>query len=94
MKTVLLLETFNSWLLVLRKTVELCKQAENAGVAWITVHGRTVKQRGEPADLEAIKLIKQSVSVPVVANGDIKSEADVRTVYEKTGVNGNYFMSF
>lgn len=72
----------------LRKTVELCKQAENAGVAWITVHGRTVKQRGEPADLEAIKLIKQSVSVPVVANGDIKSEADVRTVYEKTGVNG------
>ncbi|KAK2571010.1 tRNA-dihydrouridine(20a/20b) synthase [NAD(P)+]-like [Acropora cervicornis] len=28
-----------------------------------------------------------SVSVPVVANGDIKSEADVRTVYEKTGVN-------
>ncbi|XP_015760550.1 PREDICTED: tRNA-dihydrouridine(20a/20b) synthase [NAD(P)+]-like [Acropora digitifera] len=76
----------------LRKTVELCKQAENAGVAWITVHGRTVKQRGEPADLEAIKLIKQSVSVPVVANGDIKSEADVRTVYEKTGVNGNYFV--
>ena len=38
--------------------------------------------------------IKQSVSVPVVANGDIKSEADVRTVYEKTAVNGNYFMSF
>ena len=37
--------------------------------------------------------IKQSVSVPVVANGDIKCEADVRTVYEKTGVNGNYFMS-
>ena len=36
--------------------------------------------------------IKQSVSVPVVANGDIKSEADVRTVYEKTGVNGNYLM--
>ena len=36
--------------------------------------------------------IKQSVSVPVVANGDIKSEADVRNVYEKTGVNGNYFI--
>lgn len=72
----------------IRKTVELCKQAEMAGAAWITVHGRTVKQRGEPADWDAIKLIKESLSVPVVANGDIKSESDVRNVHEKTGVNG------
>ncbi|XP_068759376.1 tRNA-dihydrouridine(20a/20b) synthase [NAD(P)+]-like [Montipora capricornis] len=72
----------------IRKTVELCRQAEMAGVAWITVHGRTVKQRGEPADWKAIKLIKESLSVPVVANGDIKSEADVRSVHEKTGVDG------
>lgn len=28
-----------------------------AGAAWITVHGRTVKQRGEPADWDAIKLV-------------------------------------
>ena len=42
---------------ILRKTVELCKQAEKAGVSWITVHGRTVKQRGEPANWEAIKLV-------------------------------------
>ena len=41
----------------LRKTVELCKQAEKSGVAWITVHGRTVKQRGEPADWDSIKLV-------------------------------------
>lgn len=72
----------------IRKTVELCKQAEKAGVSWITVHGRTVKQRGEPANWEAIKLIKESLSIPVVANGDIKSESDVKNVHEMTGVNG------
>ena len=40
-----------------RKTVKLCEQAEKAGVAWITVHGRTVKQRGEPANWDAIRLV-------------------------------------
>ena len=34
--------------------------------------------------------IKESLSIPVVANGDIKSECDVRNVHEVTGVNGNY----
>ena len=41
----------------LRETVELVRIAERAGVSWITVHGRTTKQRAEPACMEPIKLV-------------------------------------
>ncbi|XP_028391331.1 tRNA-dihydrouridine(20a/20b) synthase [NAD(P)+]-like isoform X2 [Dendronephthya gigantea] len=71
-----------------RRTVEMCQRAEQAGVSWITVHGRTIEQRSEPCSLETIKLIKDSVAIPVVANGDIRSEADIADVCAKTGVNG------
>ena len=37
--------------------MELVQRAERAGVAWITVHGRTTPQRMEPANMEAIKLV-------------------------------------
>ena len=33
--------------------------------------------------------VKESLSIPVVANGDIKYEYDVRNVHQVTGVNGN-----
>jgi tRNA-dihydrouridine synthase 4 len=72
----------------LKRTVDLVKQVEHAGAAWITVHGRTTQQRTEPVSLEAIKLIKDSVGIPVVANGDILNMSDVKQVCEVTGVNG------
>eukprot|EP00794_Sanderia_malayensis_P006053 gene6053-6755_t len=72
----------------LRRTVDLCRKAEKAGVAWLSVHGRTTEQRNQPVNYEAIKLVKESVSVPVVANGNINSEHDVRKVKELTGVDG------
>jgi hypothetical protein len=41
-----------------RKTVELVRQVEMAGVAWITVHGRTPRTKStQPVNLEAIKLV-------------------------------------
>lgn len=40
-----------------RETVEFVQRAEQAGAAWITVHGRTSKQRAEPASMDAIKLV-------------------------------------
>ena len=45
------------FVIFVRKTVQLCQQAEKAGVAWITVHGRTTKQRGEPANWDTIRLV-------------------------------------
>ena len=73
---------------LVRKTVELVRRAEHAGMSWITVHGRTTKQRTEPVNTEAIKLVKETVSVPVIANGDIKTLDDIRAVVESTKVNG------
>lgn len=72
-----------------RNTIELVKRAESVGVAWITVHGRTVKQRSNhPVNYEAIKLVKENLSIPVMANGDIFSLKDALDVREKTKVNG------
>ncbi|XP_072181639.1 tRNA-dihydrouridine(20a/20b) synthase [NAD(P)+]-like isoform X1 [Diadema setosum] len=72
----------------IRDTVELCRRAEHTGVSWITVHGRTTEQRGEPADHNAVRIIKESVGVPVIANGDIKTMDDVNRVARDTGVDG------
>ncbi|KAJ2506683.1 tRNA dihydrouridine synthase, partial [Coemansia sp. RSA 2052] len=72
-----------------RQTVELVRRAQMMGVDWITIHGRTRNQRStEPIDYDVIKLVKESVSVPVLANGSIFTLADAETMYEKTGVDG------
>ncbi|KAM4590315.1 tRNA-dihydrouridine(20a/20b) synthase [NAD(P)+]-like [Fundulus diaphanus] len=72
----------------LRRTVDLCQKAESAGVSWITVHGRTTEERHQPVHYDAIKTIKESVSVPVIANGDIKYLRDVESTHQLTGVDG------
>ncbi|XP_062509240.1 tRNA-dihydrouridine(20a/20b) synthase [NAD(P)+]-like [Corticium candelabrum] len=72
----------------LKKTVQFVQTAEHAGVSWITVHGRTRSQRHHPVNYNAIKLVKENMSVPVVANGDIKSTEDADRVARMTGVDG------
>lgn len=78
--------------MLLRETVNLCKSLEAAGVSWISVHGRTKEQRNQPVNLEAVKLIKENVGVPVIANGDIKSLEDAESVQKQTGVQGFYIL--
>lgn len=68
--------------------MDLCQKAESAGVSWITVHGRTSDERHQPVHYDAIKTIKDSVSVPVIANGDVKHLRDVESVHRLTGVDG------
>ena len=68
-----------------RKTVELCRKLEAAGVSFLTVHGRTIKQKSteaEPVDFEAIRTIRESVQLPVVANGDVFSLEDAHRTTE------------
>uniref|UniRef100_A0A0B7A037 tRNA-dihydrouridine synthase n=2 Tax=Arion vulgaris TaxID=1028688 RepID=A0A0B7A037_9EUPU len=72
----------------IRETVDLCQKVEKMGVSFITVHGRTRDQRCEPVDMDAVRTVKDSVSIPVVANGDVKSTRDAHHVWETTGVNG------
>ncbi|XP_047659848.1 tRNA-dihydrouridine(20a/20b) synthase [NAD(P)+]-like isoform X2 [Tachysurus fulvidraco] len=71
-----------------RKTVDLCQKAEAAGVSWITVHGRTSDERHQPVHYDVIRVIKESLGVPVIANGDIKTPGDIEAVRELTGVDG------
>lgn len=69
-----------------KNAVELAKKVENAGASAITVHGRTRMQMyAPPVDYEIIKSVKQSVNIPVIANGDITSAKTAAEMYEKTG---------
>jgi nifR3 family TIM-barrel protein len=66
----------------------LAKRAEAAGIAMITIHGRTRCQfYNGRADWRAIRRVKEAVTIPVVANGDISSEEDVRTVLVAAGTD-------
>lgn len=66
----------------------LARRAENAGVQMITVHGRTRCQfyTGK-ADWRAIAAVKSAVSVPVVANGDGKTAADIAAMLAHSGAD-------
>ncbi|XP_074872575.1 tRNA-dihydrouridine(20a/20b) synthase [NAD(P)+]-like isoform X3 [Carettochelys insculpta] len=72
----------------LKRTVDLCRKAEATGVSWITVHGRNVEERHQPVHYDAIKIIKQNVSIPIVANGDIKTLKDAENIHHMTEADG------
>lgn len=66
--------------------VEVAKICESAGAAAITVHGRTRQQYYKPpVDYGIIKAVRESVSVPVIANGDIDSAEKAKQVMDITG---------
>lgn len=66
--------------------VEVAKICESAGAAAITVHGRTRQQYYKPpVDYDIIRAVRESVSVPVIANGDIDSAERAKKVMDITG---------
>ena len=65
---------------------EVAKICEHAGASAITVHGRTRKQFYKPpVDYDIIRQVKQSVSIPVIANGDVDSAQKAKQVLDYTG---------
>ena len=68
--------------------VEVAKICEQAGAAAITVHGRTRQQYYKPpVDYEIIRQVKQSVRIPVIANGDVDSAKKAKQVLDFTGAD-------
>ena len=69
-----------------RNGVRIAKIAEDVGIAALAVHGRTRADHyaGE-AEYETIAAIKQAISIPVFANGDVDSPAKAREVLDVTG---------
>lgn len=66
--------------------VEFAKVCEQAGAAAIAVHGRTrVQMYAGRADWDIIKAVKQSVKIPVTANGDVFSPQDAAHILSYTG---------
>jgi len=72
-----------------RNALEIAAIAEQMGVQSLAVHGRTreCKYQGE-AEYETIAMVKQRVSIPVIANGDIDSPQKAKKVLEFTGADG------
>ena len=75
------------------ETKRWVRLVEEAGVDYITVHGRMRSTRSsEPVDLEKIREVRMAARVPVLANGDVFSLEDVRRIVEFTGVDGEFFL--
>lgn len=72
-----------------RETEEFVKRALSVGVDFITVHGRTRRQKStEPVSLDGMKLVKEVSTVPVLANGDVFTMQDANDIVTATGVDG------
>ena len=65
---------------------EAGERLQNIGVKAITLHARTTKQRYTgKADWDYIKILKESVSIPVVGNGDVRTTDDMMRMFDTTG---------
>lgn len=71
--------------------MDLCQQAERAGVNLITVHGRTPAERTQPVHADAYPVIRDALSIPLWANGDVTSREGALQLARDTGVHGWLF---
>jgi len=68
---------------------DLAKRFQDAGVQMITLHARFAKQGFEgQADWDLIRSLRDSVSVPLIGNGDVKTPEDAIRLIEQTGADG------
>ncbi|AXH64067.1 tRNA dihydrouridine synthase DusB [Providencia huaxiensis] len=71
-----------------RNCIEIAKLAEDCGIQALTIHGRTraCLFNGE-AEYDNIRAVKQTVTIPVIANGDITDPLKARAVLDYTGAD-------
>ncbi|KAK9297681.1 hypothetical protein QLX08_008726 [Tetragonisca angustula] len=68
----------------IHKTIDFCRILEKAGASFLTVHARTPEMRCEPIDLNSLKLVRDSVKLPLIANGDVKSLESAENLYKES----------
>lgn len=69
--------------------LDFAKMAQDSGASAVTLHGRTRTQMyAGKADWDAIAQVKQTLDIPVIANGDVASAEDARRMLEYTGADG------
>ena len=76
------------WCEAERNAVRIARAAESAGIAMVTVHGRTREQGYKGfAEYDTVGAVKAALRIPVVANGDIDSPEKARDVLAATGAD-------
>jgi tRNA-dihydrouridine synthase B len=76
------------WCAAERNALRIARAAEGAGVAMVTVHGRTREQGYKGfAEYDTVGAVKAALRIPVVANGDIDSPEKARAVLAATGAD-------
>ncbi len=69
--------------------LEAGRVAQDAGVTWVALHGRTAAQRySGRADWTAIAALKAALTIPVLGNGDIWEADDALRMIRETGADG------
>ena len=76
------------WTYSQRNALEIAQIAEDCGIASLAIHGRTRNQAYTGfAEYETIRQIKQSISIPVIANGDVLNAEDAQFIFNYTAVD-------
>ncbi len=82
-------KTRRGWNSSLETALEVARIVEGSGGAAICVHGRTaVQMYTGQADWDIIRRVKESVSIPVIGNGDVRSPEDAKRLFDETGCDG------
>ncbi|EJT05798.1 tRNA-dihydrouridine synthase [Rhizobium sp. CCGE 510] len=67
---------------------DIARRAETAGIQLVTIHGRTRMQFYEGrADWDAIRAVREVISIPLIANGDVETAEDAQEILRRSGAD-------